>query len=333
MSELRERRKPASEASASTQSATPSSPRNTTKEVSGAQRDMEVFKSFLESASNKVPAPIRPYYILAIPYVCYSVKAFEKCLPYYYFCYKKYEEYSEKLVVYRLELLLPSLAGFILCFFGGEFLTIVAAVEAYRQVGYETTYRCIHELIEDYHKLTVANKADNSVDADNDGVADVNEISKEQLVMRKTLLFLRTIDPAKVTMAIGGIQTGILAVIATLKMHFAKAITLGNAIGQVLEVPTRRFLVPVMRDILPDEYENWAETLMIYIIHSIAISVAWTLQRFISAFHSAIRGGLMFSRNIMEYTTVMKIYEVNHDESILDEIIGYGKPVVFDLVL
>lgn len=32
----------------------------------------------------------------------------------------------------------------------------------------------------------------------------------------------------------------------------------------------------------------------------------------------------MFSRNIMEYTTVMGIYVIDHEESMLDEAIGYA---------
>lgn len=44
----------------------------------------------------------------------------------------------------------------------------------------------------------------------------------------------------------------------------------------------------------------------------------------LSAFHSAIRGGLMLARNLMEYSTVMGYYKINHEESMLDEALGYG---------
>ena len=69
---------------------------------------------------------------------------------------------------------------------------------------------------------------------------------------------------------------------------------------------------------------HWAVVLVDYSIHYVAISIAWTLQRLVSSVHSAIRGGLMFSRNIMEYTTIMGIYQIDHENSILDELIGYG---------
>jgi hypothetical protein len=52
------------------------------------------------------------------------------------------------------------------------------------------------------------------------------------------------------------------------------------------------------------------------------------VQRILSAFHSAIRGGLMFARNILEYLSVMKIVEINHEETMLDEAVGYGLALV-----
>ena len=70
--------------------------------------------------------------------------------------------------------------------------------------------------------LEDANSVDDSKDDDNDGIADVLQISNEELMKRKCLLFLRTVDPKRITDAIGGINAGFLAVAATLKMQFAK---------------------------------------------------------------------------------------------------------------
>jgi hypothetical protein len=58
------------------------------------------------------------------------------------------------------------------------------------------------------------------------------------------------------------------------------------------------------------------------------VSIAWTVQRILSAFHSAIRGGLMFARNIMEYLSEMGYYKVNHEDSLMDEAVGYGLAIV-----
>ena len=72
------------------------------------------------------------------------------------------------------------------------------------------------------------------------------------------------------------------------------------------------------------DYKKWAKPVVHYAIKSFAISIAWTVQRVISAFHSAIRGGLMFTRNIIEYLREMKFMDINHEDTYLDEVIGYG---------
>eukprot|EP01042_Synura_sphagnicola_P018201 gene18201-23014_t len=131
-------------------------------------------------------------------------------------------------------------------------------------------------------------------------------------------------DPHRLTVAVAGINAGFLAVIATLKLEFAKTITLGNSIGSVLEPPAKEYVLPLLEKVMPPEYRKWAWPLISYSIRSVAISIAWFVQRIISAFHSAIRGGLMFSRNIMKYLSDMNIYKINHEESMLDELVGYA---------
>lgn len=54
------------------------------------------------------------------------------------------------------------------------------------------------------------------------------------------------------------------------------------------------------------------------------MSIAWTVQRILSAFHSAMRGGIVFARNIMAYLAEMKYVNINHEETYLDEIVGYS---------
>lgn len=38
-----------------------------------------------------------------------------------------------------------------------------------------------------------------------------------------------------------------------------------------------------------------------------------------------MRGGLMFSRNILKYLSYMKIWHMNHEDTYLDEVVGYCK--------
>jgi hypothetical protein len=229
---------------------------------------------------------------------------------------------------YKPELLIPSFIGLIMCFFGGSFMTLIAAVEAYKMVGYESSLKCIRDLNDDFNKFLQASKQDDIKDDDNDGIADVVQISKKELAQRKLLLFLKTVDPKRVTDALAGLNSGFLAVVATLKLQFAKAITLGQAIGTIVERPANIYALPVLHALLPEDYKKWAQPIITYGVKSFAISIAWTIQRIMSAFHSAIRGGHMFSKNVLEYLSKMGYVQIKHEDTYLDEIIGYAVAVI-----
>lgn len=188
----------------------------------------------------------------------------------------------------------------------------------------DATKKCIDDLMDDFEKVAAANAKDDAKDDDNDGVADVLQISPTELATRKSLLFLRTVDPVRFTSALHGIQTGFMVVVATLKVQFVKAIALGAAIAEILDVPAERFAVPALEMILPADYKRWAAPAVQYTVKSVSVSIAWFLARVISAFHSALKGGIMASRNILDYVDAMGFYKVNHEDTYIDEITGYG---------
>lgn len=248
----------------------------------------------------------------------------EKLMPILYSAYLKGLEFWEKLSPYKPELLIPSFLGLVLCFFGGDFVTLIAAVEAYRITGYEPTLKCINVVIADLEKVSTANKKDDAVDADGDGVADTLQVSNAELVKRKSLLFMRTVDPARLSEALNVISTSFFAVVSTLKLQFAKTITLGLSIGEIIEKPAKQYVLPLVEAALPIEYKRWASPVLCYSIRGFAVTIAWTVQRVISAFHSAMRGGLMFTRNIMEYLSKMGYLHIDPEKTYLDEVVGYA---------
>jgi hypothetical protein len=67
---------------------------------------------------------------------------------------------------YKPELLLPSFAGLVMCFFGGSFVTTIAAAEAYRLVGYESTRECLKTLMEEFQQVVQAAERDAAVGVD-----------------------------------------------------------------------------------------------------------------------------------------------------------------------
>jgi hypothetical protein len=81
----------------------------------------------------------------------------------------------------------------------------------------------------------------------------------------------------------------------------------GTALSKSVEGPAKVVLQPVLESLLPKPYKKWAGILLTYAIKSAAISVAWTLRRVVSSYHSAIRGGLMFSKNLLGYLVDMGV--------------------------
>lgn len=296
-----------------------------TVEVTSGQR----VERYIVLVADKVPEQARKYILKAAPFVGKAADLAELAIPHLIHAYQKFEEVREKAKPYKLELLIPSFIGLIMCFFGGTFLTLIAAVEAYRLTGWKSTAACVEALLDDFQKLKLANEKDDEEDLDGDGVADVQQISNDALVKRKILMFLKTVDPKRLTDAVGGINAGFLAVVATLKMQFAKAITLGSAIANNIKVPADKYVTPWVEKVLPPEYKRWGQPLVHWHIDGIAISIAWTVQRVLSAWHSALIGGLLVSRNMLEYLCVMGVLpNINHEDTIVDEIAGYALSAV-----
>lgn len=150
---------------------------------------------YVETIAEAAPANIKPYLQKAKPFIGKAAVGVEAAIPVLMTLYDKALLLKKQAEPYHLELLLPSVLGLIMCFFGGTFMTVIAAVEAYRMVGWESSYKCLCELYEDFSAIRDANSKDDAVDADNDGKADVLQISPQELMQRKVLLFLKVIFP------------------------------------------------------------------------------------------------------------------------------------------
>jgi len=169
-----------------------------------------------------------------------------------------------------------------------------------------------------------ASERDNLKDEDGDNIADVDQMTSAELIEHKVSVALAAVDPVKLNNAVQQIYTAAIAVVGVLKLEFARTVALGNAIGDVLMVPVNKFVAPLAMKCFPEEYAQWCPVLLNYAVKSIAISIAWTLQRMISAVHSAIRGGLMCSRGLLNYLQSKDIISFNDKESTLDEIVGWS---------
>lgn len=327
----------------------------------------EIVSEFVQMIASYSPDPLKQYLLEVAPVLSHTAAILEIFWLLIKIVINLLLEYSvivyHYLSPYEPALLAPVLIGLIICFFGGSFMTIIAAYEAFKMVGYESMMTCITNLKDDFQKVLEASKKEDEVDilpiktALVDSVekssfsinastsemqsettvvssepifakklvpaAKNDKVSSKEMVSRKMLLFIKTIDPHRFTENLLGINAGVVAIIATMKIQFAKTIALGNSISKMAEPPAKEYLLPILESFLPEEYRNWASFILMYSIKTISISIAWSLKRVLSSFHSAIRGGVLFARYLFKYLHSMNLVSIDLEDSAIEKILGH----------
>jgi len=282
------------------------------------------WKRLVNSASSKAPPPIAKFLNRCGPCLTKVLLLCEYCVP----CYMRIFKAIAAILVELPTDLFGVIWGMCLVFFGGFYPLTMAAFEAARQCGGEDTWIAIHDLSVEFHNAKIASEADDLVDDDNDGIADVEQISAKELIHRKNHLFLASTDPTVLDRGFNGIYSAWLAVIAVLKIQFAQMIALGAAIGgflaKLLRIPMTQILVHVIK---PDTHK-WIPQIISYICKIISIIIAYHVEKIISAAYSALRGGLMVTRNFMAILSRKKILHIDPDQSYLDEILGWCLAII-----
>lgn len=299
------------------------SPAKEAKEAATPEEQREVdikrFTEILDELSKRAPAKIAPYVkkmaphaavmivhiLAAMPYVlkaCIAVHQFIKSLP-------------EKVIYAGL--------GFAVCFFGGIFPATIAAVEAWNLCGGQDAINCVKLLYKEALKVQEAHEEDEKKDDDGNGIPDVKEGTAKQQVVRKISIAAQAVDPELVSRSMVGIYTGWIGVIAILKIKFAKTVTLGERIGeQVYRVACRA--EPALLEVVQEEHRKWVPLGVRWACKMSAMIVAWWIQRVISAFHSAIRGGHLFGKYLVEYLHEKEMIKFNHEDTYVDEAVGWA---------
>ena len=213
--------------------------------------------------------------------------------PIYMFVYTK---------IYQLYKIAPQYAikmsfGIALCFFGGTFTASIAAIEAFRQMGWQTVYENIEVLISEGERVSLANAKDDLEDDDGDGVADVDQIPAAELAKRKMVVALRSVkEPPRLQSAVAALWGAYLAVLATLRLQFAQTTAIALGIVESIQPPLIRLCVPPLAVLLePLELGHWTATLVDTSLKLVVIIFAWYVQMIISAYYSAVRGGRIFA--------------------------------------
>lgn len=216
------------------------------------------------------------------------------------------------------------LIGCIICFFGGVYPTLFAAITAAKHGGISVLTKSLGDLADEAIIIINESKKDDKVDADNDGVADVKQINIDAYILRKAKLVGQKMNPKKVDHALSAMYKVWLSVMAVLAVQFAKTVALSISISEFLQKPVDRFLSPVIQIVVPDEYDKWVPILLNWAAKCIAMSIAWYIQAIIYAATSAMTGSIIATRALL-LILKKKGFNVPEDlnNTFVDEIMGY----------
>lgn len=96
-------------------------------------------------------------------------------------------------------------------------------------------------------------------------------------------------NPDKVTMALGGVYQGLLGVLMTVKFQFAQTIALAVSLANNCRRPLAYALTPILASAQIDLQPEWINAIVNYIAKTLGLMFAWTIQRGIVAFQSAVQ--------------------------------------------
>lgn len=210
--------------------------------------------------------------------------------------------------------------GTVMCFFGGIYPTVFAALQAAEHGGLTTVRKSLSSLSNEVLIIIDESKKDDKVDEDGDGIPDAKQISGRELVKRKVKLVLKKMDPEKVNNAIAAIYKVWMSVLAVLTIQFARVIALALTISDFAKSLSDRLILPIVKMATPKDYQKWCPVVCDWFCKGVGVSIAWRIQEVISAFSSALAGGLIMSRALLYIFTRGK---KDHESTSKDEIASY----------
>lgn len=225
--------------------------------------------------------------------------------------------------------LFNSVLGLGLAFCGGAYCSSIAAIEAFRMSGWEQTRCYLLDIQEDVKAVWAAQQADNEKDADGNTKTDVDELLDKgeyaELLKRKLAVTAMAIkDPSKLAFALGSVYTAWLAIQATLRLEFAKTITLGLSIAELAQPAANKLALPLLTHVLPREYHHWLPMLIKSATKALGVAIAWRMQVIVSSYHLALRGGLLFARSLLRWSQTTGKLPSYSEEGYFDEALGYA---------
>eukprot|EP00439_Symbiodinium_sp_Y106_P086337 s158_g32.t1 len=226
---------------------------------------------------------------------------------------------------------LQAATGLVLCFFGGTFVALFAAVEAFRKMGFQRLQVEVQYIIDQAALVEAASEADDLKDENADGIADVDQMDARQLLRQKLHVAMMSIeDPQRLEAAVSSLWAACLGALATLKLQFAQTVAYALAFAEMLKLPALRLLAPALSSLLGKELQHWVETILEVLLKAVLILTVWLVAKAQGAVYACLRGGTMFGvafLKILEERGVLRRLcnkPFDPESSYLDEILGFS---------
>ena len=198
--------------------------------------------------------------------------------------------------------------GLLYAFCGGYYPTLFAAVQAAQHTssGIPTLVTACHTLYDEatsairaceqqQHHLTDASIPSPPWKSDTGSRRTPQVVRDWFLAMTRTVL--ATIDPVRINDAVAAIGTTWMSIAVVLEREFARTIALSVALAEAIRPVASVLLnLPLRYCLLSPDYDQWRPVLIGWLCKALAMSVAWRIQRVLTAYTSAICGGLVCSR-------------------------------------
>ncbi len=208
--------------------------------------------------------------------------------------------------------------GLVYCFAGGYYPTLFSSLQAARHCGWEIMIGAIQDLTDEAIKI---------IDATDD--IQWEYLNRKDLFLHQANIVLKTVDPGKINQAAGALYTTWLGVSAVLEKEYARTISLSLTLAYYFERAAHWILEPVLRCVVHKDYHQWVPVVVGWGCKAAAMSIAWRIQRVLTASTSAMTGGVMFARAVLRMlhrrgVTFFGWIGETGEESPLDEIIGFA---------
>ncbi|RHW69564.1 hypothetical protein DPX39_100017100 [Trypanosoma brucei equiperdum] len=243
------------------------------------------------------------------------LRALDVLYPFVEALFVRFMDYAKSLSSHELNQILPLIAGFSICFFGGCFFTLFSTVE----IVYLTSWDRIKKSAEVIHRNYVAAmEASRKDDAPGYGYTVTTgdeSLSKNELLSRKLRIFLQSVDPVSVKEELAAVALAFMAVVAALRDRFAYYVTLGCIFADT--APRFFPLKAILEESLPPELQKLAGPFSNFLFGALGTTIAVLASQYTITLHCATRGSKMLVDSALELakTRGIVVQDVKVDDS------------------